>query len=101
MSNPTPEEQIWQVIASIPRGKVATYGQVADLAGLPRGARRVGRTLSRLPPGSKLPWYRVVNAAGRISLEGPDQTRQQDRLEAEGVVFMNGRVNLRLFRWQP
>ena len=91
-------ERIWQVIAAIPRGTVATYGQVAELAGLPGGARQVGQTLSRLPAGTKLPWHRVINAAGRISIADP--VRQQALLESEGVVFQDGRVNLKRFRWR-
>lgn len=101
MSIPTPEERIWQVVAMIPQGVVATYGQVADLAELPRGARRVGRAMSRLPQATKLPWHRVINAAGRISIPDPGYQRQKERLEAEGVVFINGRVNLRRFGWRP
>ncbi|MCY3821793.1 MAG: MGMT family protein [Gammaproteobacteria bacterium] len=91
-------QRIWQVTAEIPRGAVATYGQVAELAGLPGGARQVGLTLSQLPPGTKLPWHRVINAAGRISIA--DASRQQALLESEGVVFEDGRVNLKRFRWR-
>ena len=65
---PSIAEQVWQVIALIPKGRVATYGQVAELAGFPGGARRVGRILSQLPSGSRIPWHRVVNASGGISL---------------------------------
>ena len=101
MSNPTPEERIWRVVASIPRGTVATYGQVAALADLPRGARRVGRTLAALPADSRLPWHRVVNAAGRVSLPGDAGRRQRARLRAEGVVFNDGRIALTRFRWEP
>ena len=90
-------QRIWQVTAAIPRGTVATYGQIAELAGLPGGARQVGLTLSRLPAGTKLPWHRVINAAGRISIADP--SRQRAMLEAEGVVFEDGRVNLKRFRW--
>ena len=91
-------QRIWQVTAEIPRGTVATYGQVAELAGLPGGARQVGLTLSRLPAGTRLPWHRVINAAGRISIA--DASRQQALLESEGVVFEDGRVNLKRFRWR-
>jgi methylated-DNA-protein-cysteine methyltransferase related protein len=101
---PSIAEQVWQVIALIPRGRVATYGQVAQLAGLPGGARRVGHLLSHLPPGSKIPWHRVINASGGISL--PEHSggfaRQQRLLKKEGVAFnASGRVSLRRFRWQP
>ena len=97
---PTREERIYQVIQSIPPGSVATYGQVADLAGLPRGARLVGRTLSNLPRGSRLPWYRVLNASGKSSLPPDGAKRQYDRLRDEGVAVVGGRVSLKKFRWQ-
>ena len=95
-------ERIWQVVAAIPPGKVATYGGVAAQAGLGRGARLVGRALRDLPPGSRLPWHRVINAQGRISL--PPGSRghreQRTRLEAEGVEFSAaGRVSLREYGW--
>ena len=97
---PSPEERIWQVVALIPRGRVATYGQVAALAGMPRHARLVGRTLRNLPARSRLPWHRVINASGRISLRsGTDGHREQrTRLEAEGVEFIGERIS-RQCRW--
>jgi methylated-DNA-protein-cysteine methyltransferase related protein len=101
---PNIAEQIWQVIALIPRGSVATYGQVAELAGLPGGARRVGRVLSQLPRGSRIPWHRVVNASGGISLpeSSGGYARQRSRLTREGVVFnTSGRIALKRFRWRP
>jgi len=91
-------ERIWQLVHTIPAGKVATYGQIAGLAGLPRHARMVGRVLRNLPPGSRLPWHRVINAAGRISTGGREQ---RERLEAEGVVFINGRISLKDYGWDP
>ena len=99
IADPTPEERIWQVVADIPFGKLASYGQVAELAGLPRGARRVGRCLSRLPAGTRLPWHRVVNASGRISLAGDAGLRQRELLLGEGVTFDGDRVNLCCCRW--
>ena len=105
MSNPvneaSPEERIWHVVSQIPEGRVATYGQVAELAGLPRAARKVGRTMSRLPHGSRLPWHRVINAAGRVSARGGGEHRQREILEAEGVVFIKGRVDLSRYGWSP
>ena len=96
-------ERIWQVVAAIPPGRVATYGQVAELAGLPGGARPVGRCLSQLPGDTRLPWFRVINAAGKISFpigcEG--YLRQLGCLQEEGVVVLNGRVRLADFRWCP
>jgi methylated-DNA-protein-cysteine methyltransferase-like protein len=97
----TVEERIWHVVSQIPRGKVATYGQVAELAGLLRAARKVGRTMSLLPRDSRLPWHRVVNAAGRVSPRGGGEHRQRELLEAEGVVFLKGRIDLAHYRWIP
>jgi len=96
-----PEDRIWLVLSRIPRGRVTTYGTVARLAGLPRHARLVGRTLANLPDDSRLPWHRVVNAAGRISSRGGDgpSAEQRQRLEAEGVRFKGDRVD-RAFLWQ-
>jgi methylated-DNA-protein-cysteine methyltransferase related protein len=90
----TAQERIWQVVAAIPRGRVATYGQVASLAGLPRRARLVGHVLGNLPGGSRLPWHRVVNAALRISPRGDDRGmhEQRRRLEREGVAFVGPRI---------
>jgi len=90
----SPEERIWQVVAAIPRGCVATYGQVAALAGMPRHARLVGRTLANLPPRSRLPWHRVVNAGLRISARGDDRAmdEQRRRLAREGVAFVGPRI---------
>ena len=91
---------IWQVVASIPKGKVASYGQIAELAGLPGYARYVGTTLSRLPAGSKLPWHRVVNAAMKIAERGGSRMIEQRRLlEAEGVVLIGEKI-LQHHRWQ-
>lgn len=90
----TPQERVWQVVAAIPRGRVATYGQVAELAGMPRHARLVGRTLGNLPDESPLPWHRVVNASLRISRRGDDRAMaaQRRRLEREGVTFVGPRI---------
>ena len=96
-----PSGRVWQVVATIPEGFVATYGQVAQLAGLPRGARRVGRILGSLPAGTRLPWHRVINASGRSSLPGAAGEEQRRRLAAEGVRFVNGRTSLSRYRWRP
>ena len=97
---PSPEERIWQVVALIPPGKVASYGQIAALAGMPRHARLVGRTMARLPQGSKLPWHRVVNASLKISLrrDSDGHLTQRTRLQAEGVDFVGQRIP-KSFRW--
>ena len=94
--------RIYAIVRRIPRGRVATYGQVAELAGLAGHARQVGYALHALRDGSAVPWHRVINAQGRISSpprSGPWR-EQRRRLEAEGVVFIGGRVNLARFGWQ-
>jgi methylated-DNA-protein-cysteine methyltransferase-like protein len=90
---------VYQIVAAIPKGKVATYGQVAALAGMPQQSRLVGRILSKLPKGTKLPWHRVINSQGKISNPNPD--RQRERLEREGVALINGRVRLKTYQWVP
>ena len=100
---PSMETRVYMVLASIPPGTVVTYGQVAALAGLPRAARMVGRILGNLPKGTELPWQRVINAAGKISLpeDSPSFKLQKARLQEEGVVLNNNRVSLKKFNWQP
>lgn len=89
------------MVHGIPPGKVASYGQIAELAGLPRAARLVGRVLSQLPQGSALPWHRVVNSQGRISFPPGSKAHreQRERLLAEGVVFNGQRVARPCFDW--
>ena len=102
LKDPDINQRIWQVVALIPRGKVATYGEVAHQAGLPGAARRVGRSLKDLPAGTRIPWHRVINAQGRISLPpgSASQYTQRERLEAEGVVFRaNKTVDFKRFGW--
>jgi len=96
-------ERIWRVVRRIPRGRVATYGQVAVLAGIPRGARQVGYALHALRDGSGVPWHRVLNARGAVSLRsGGHDVTQRLRLEREGVRFdSGGRTDLDRFRWRP
>ena len=96
-------DRIYAVVRRIPRGRVATYGQVAAVAGLAGRARQVGYALHALPSGSVVPWHRVINSAGRVSLP-PDSggLDQQFRLLAEGVeVTMGGRISLSRFQWKP
>jgi len=99
-SNQSVPERVLAAVRRIPRGKVCTYGNVAEVAGLPRRARLVG-TVLRQTSGRGLPWYRVINAGGRISFPtGSDAyQRQRHKLEAEGVVFVGGRVDLRRYGW--
>ena len=100
---PSREEKVFMVLAAVPSGSVVTYGQLADLAGLPRAARMVGRILGNLPKDTELPWHRVINAAGKISLAEDSQSVevQKARLQEEGIVFNNNRVSLKKFNWQP
>ena len=96
--------QILEVIVLIPYGKVASYGQIARLAGLPKHARLVGYVLKHLDKESQIPWYRVINSQGRIRVTHIDENGkniQQDLLEAEGVYLLNGKVSLKKFGWQP
>ena len=95
--------QILEVIVLIPYGKVASYGQIARLAGLPKHARLVGYVLKHLDKESQIPWYRVINSQGRIRVTHIDENGkniQQDLLEAEGVYLLNGKVSLKKFGWQ-
>jgi methylated-DNA-protein-cysteine methyltransferase-like protein len=97
-------QRIWQVVALIPRGRVATYGDVARHAGMPGAARRVGAALRGLPEDTRIPWHRVINAQGKISLPEGSATQytQRERLEAEGIVFRaTGRVDFSRYRWYP
>lgn len=99
---PTKEQKIWQVVAAIPPGRVASYGQVAEMAGLGRQARFVGRALGKLPPGHRIPWFRVLRSNGQIAFpQGSDAyERQVGLLQEEGVVVISGRVSMNEFRWQ-
>ena len=104
MKNFREYDLIYSVIMSIPRGKVSTYGQVAEIAGLPGHARQVGYALRALPDDSAVPWHRVINARGEISSRPSRDGEWEQRmlLEAEGIVFgRNGRLSLSRFRWQP
>ena len=97
-------KRFYEVIQGIPQGKVATYGQVATLAGYPGYARQVGYALHATPSNLELPWHRVINAKGMISIksEGPFENIQRQLLESEGIVFdHNNRVPLRIYQWVP
>lgn len=97
-------ERIWRVAARIPRGKVATYGQIAALAGLPGAARQAGYAMHQLPEGSRVPWQRVVNARGEVSprSEPGGELLQRALLEREGVRFdARGRIDLARYGWRP
>ena len=94
---------ILAVVARIPRGRLASYGQIAALAGLPRQARLVGYALHQAGDAVKLPWHRVVNASGGLSFPADSEVyaKQRQRLEAEGIVFIGGRADWSRYRWTP
>jgi methylated-DNA-protein-cysteine methyltransferase-like protein len=94
--------RIHYVVSQIPRGRVATYGQIARLAGLSGQPRLVGYALHALPAGTTVPWQRVVNAQGAISARSSHDTRQRQVLEGEGIRFdLQGRIPLGSFQWRP
>jgi methylated-DNA-protein-cysteine methyltransferase-like protein len=95
-------KRIYAAVRQIPKGKVATYGQIARLAGLPGNARQVGYALSALP-GDKIPWHRVINAKGEVSPRAIPQyeDRQRLQLEKECIRFdTHGRISLRRYQWK-
>lgn len=98
---------IYKLVKKIQRGRVATYGQIAALAGMPRAARQVGYALRATPDNVKIPWHRVVNAQGRVSMRLKDwqsggDDLQKILLEAEGVEFDDtGKLDLKRYRWEP
>lgn len=94
---------LYLTLHQVPEGKVVSYGQLAELAGLGRAARFVGRTLSQLPDGSTLPWHRVLGAGGKLSLAAGTVSgeEQRARLRAEGVTIRNNRVDMQRDGWRP
>jgi len=99
--------QIWKTVQLIPKGKVACYGQIADLAGLPGRARLVGKALGKVPEcgwqGKTVPWYRVINSQGKISFPvGSDFfEKQKHLLQEEQIVVIGSRIKLTNFQWHP
>ena len=94
--------RIYAIVRRIPKGRVATYGQVAELARLPGHARQVGYALHALSGNSRVPWHRVINSKGEVSLRAVAgwEEEQRMRLEQEGIEFdQRGRVNLPRYRW--
>lgn len=96
-----PIDAIRATVAAIPRGCVASYGEIAERAGLPGRARLVGKVLADTPADAPLPWYRVLRSSGQFAFpEGSKSFReQQRRLQAEGVTVTNGRVALARYGW--
>ena len=95
--------KIWEVVRRIPRGRVATYGQVATVAGFDGHARQVGYALNALPQGSNVPWHRVVNSYGEISTRSGGDSHELQRmlLADEGIEFdAKGRISLSTYRWK-
>jgi methylated-DNA-protein-cysteine methyltransferase related protein len=103
-TNTTFVQRVYAAVSAVPRGRVASYGAVAALAGAPGSARAVGRALAALPEPLDVPWWRVVNARGAISLSNVlhGATLQCTLLEAEGVAFRgDGTIDMRAFGWPP
>jgi len=99
----TAYDRIYRVVRRVPRGRVATYGQVAELAKA-SGPRQVGYALHALPEGHDLPWHRIINSRGMISLDSGigGGSLQRALLEAEGIRFdPKGRVDLKRYQWKP
>lgn len=94
---------LYMTLNQVPAGKVVSYGQLAELAGLGRAARWVGRTLSQLPDDTSLPWHRVIGAGGKVSLKAGTVSgdEQRARLRAEGVLVQNNRIDIRRHGWRP
>ena len=97
-------DRIYKTVRRIPKGRVATYGQIASLSGIPRQPRRVGYALSALHDHQPVPWHRVINSKGEISRRSEPgyEDMQQVLLENEGIMFdTKGRVALSQFLWRP
>lgn len=96
-------QRILDTIRDIPEGSVASYGQIAEIAGIPRGARQVAYALRSLPRDHDVPWHRVVRASGKIAFgQGSAQFKEQKkRLMMEHVVVIAGRMDMQKYRWQP
>lgn len=94
-------DMIYEVVKKIPKGQVASYGQVAALAGSKRWARVVGYALHACPDPAGIPWHRVVKQDGSVAFDGADgsQDRQKELLEKEGVKFRDGKVIMKEYQW--
>jgi|GEM_PF-754076 len=96
-------ERIWKTILCVPTGKVASYGQIASLSGLPGRARMVGKCIGEAPSTMPLPWYRILRSNGQLAFKEQSDaaSRQRQHLLTEGIVVNNNRVCLNKYQWQP
>jgi len=103
MDRETRMRRIWETIQDIPRGSVANYGQIAEIAGIPRGARQVAYALRHVPKELELPWHRIILSSGKSAFDPNSRhfKMQCDRLIEEGVPVMNGKVDMSKYRWDP
>ncbi len=94
---------IWKTVKRIPKGKVSTYGQIARIAGLGENARLVGYAMHNIPRGEAVPWHRVINSKGMISLPHKDGMYQLQKklLQKEKVVFIGEKIDLKKYEWVP
>ncbi len=101
--NLTKAERIWQTVIAIPEGKVASYSQIADLAGLPGRARYVSKAMSLAPDTMKLPWYRVLRSDGKLAfpISSKAALLQSNLLSKESVPVLKNRVSMQQHQWQP
>jgi len=103
LANQDHYQRIWKTTLLIPKGNVASYGQIADLAGLPGRARLVGKAMGFAPKEMGVPWYRVLRTSGQISFPAGSEyaEKQKGLLQEEGVVVLKNRVKMAEFQWQP
>ena len=94
-------KRLYKVVKAVPKGRLATYGQIARAARTPGGARAAGRAMAACPRGLGIPWHRVVGAGGRLLIREPFAALQRRLLEAENVTFSGGRVDMKRFGWTP
>jgi methylated-DNA-protein-cysteine methyltransferase-like protein len=103
MDRETRMRRIWETILDVPPGCVANYGQVAEISGIPRGARQVAYALRHCPKELELPWHRIVQSSGKSAFD-PNSRHfklQRDRLAEENVPMQNARVDMKKYRWAP
>ncbi len=93
-------KEVIKIIKQIPLGKVMTYGQIASVAGNPWGARQISRILHAMSNKYHLPWHRVINAKGEISLKGEGGLYQIEKLSEEGIKVVNNKINLSIYRFE-